>query len=139
MRVSKGAPLRERLERFTELIPFHACWEWTGATNGLGYGQLGMSRGHRPRNVYAHRVSYELSRGSIPEGMEVDHLCHNPRCVNPDHLQIVSHQDNMRRSKAATKTACKRGHDWTDPRNVYFRKNGTRYCAECARTRWLRR
>jgi len=67
------------------------CWAWTGATAGPGYGQFG-------RNGLAHRVAYERAFGPIPEGMEIDHLCRNRRCVNPDHLDAVSHEENLRRS-----------------------------------------
>src|SRR5439155_14170788 len=93
------------------------------------------------RDQPLHRLIWRLFRGEIPAGTELDHVCKNVACVNPspEHHEAVTHAENMRRSRSATKTACNYGHDWTDPRNVYVRANGRRWCAECARTRWSRR
>jgi hypothetical protein len=68
------------------------CWNWTGWENGSGYGKIW----HRGRALYAHRVSLELAGIEIPTGSEVLHSCDNPRCVNPAHLRLGSHLDNMR-------------------------------------------
>jgi hypothetical protein len=65
-----------------------ACWQWTGTTSN-GYGKYG--------SIWAHRFSWELLRGPIPHNLEVDHLCRNRGCVNPEHLEIVSHRENVRR------------------------------------------
>lgn len=62
------------------------CWLWTGPTNGR-YGRIG-------RRTYAHRASYEIANGPIPEGMFVMHLCDTPLCVRPDHLTIGTAKDN---------------------------------------------
>lgn len=72
--------------------PMSGCWLWTGGTTRSGYGVYG-----KPQTT-AHRVSYELHVGPIPSGHDMDHLCRNRACVNPDHLEPVSHHENMRRS-----------------------------------------
>lgn len=74
----------------------NGCWEWTATVNVNGYGstQLGGRKGKR---VYAHRLSYEAYKGSIPEGLDLDHLCRNRKCVNPDHLEAVSRKINAHR------------------------------------------
>lgn len=66
------------------------CWQWTGATTSWGYGVLRV-KGH---NVHAHRVSWELHNGPIPEEMFVCHKCDNPQCTNPEHLFIGTARDN---------------------------------------------
>ena len=101
------------------------CWPWTAAVSKNGYGNLaGLS---------AHRVSYELNVGSIPEGLQIDHLCRNTRCVRPDHLEPVTGLENMRRRYAYV-THCKRGHEYT-PENTYRKPDGCRDCRACIRRR----
>lgn len=78
------------------------CWIWQGPDNGQGYGTLRLP-GVRKKS-YAHRVSYEMLVGPIPEGLYLDHLCRNPPCVNPDHLEPVTHAENVRRGLAVGHT-----------------------------------
>jgi len=73
------------------------CWVWQGAGNGRGYGLVRVA----DKLKYVHRVSFELMMGAIPSGLEIDHLCRNRACWRPDHLEPVTHQENMRRSRAA--------------------------------------
>ena len=87
--VSNGTePLEQRMEWRTERTD--SCWNWTGATNSQGYGQLRFGN----KAIYAHRVAWEMNNGPIPDGLVVDHMCHNRRCVNPAHLQIVTQKQN---------------------------------------------
>ena len=107
-----------------------SCWNWV-ASRVHGYGSFRIGR----RSHAAHRVAWELLVGPIPEGLVLDHLCRNPSCVNPDHLEAVSIPENVRRGLKtyAIRTTCKHGHDITDPANVKTRPNGRRECRICAR------
>jgi hypothetical protein len=74
----------------------NGCWKWLKCLSPEGYGRYLKGKG----NQYSHRVYYEKAHGPIPKGMDLDHLCRNPFCVNPDHLEPVSHKENVRRGKA---------------------------------------
>lgn len=114
------------------------CWLWTGARSGSGRGNFmpdGRRSGKR-RMVYAHRFAYELLVGPVPEGLELDHLCRIPLCVNPEHLEAVTHQENVHRGIApsavnARKTHCRRGHPLSGM-NLYIEPGtGGRRCVIC--------
>ena len=110
------------------------CWDWNGFLND-GYG--GLYNGLR--KVAVHRYSYELRYGTIPKELEIDHLCRNPKCVNPEHLEAVTHKENMQRGivgeslrmRKLARTHCYRGHPFA-PDNVRLDKQGYRVCLQCA-------
>lgn len=110
------------------------CWPWRAYINPEGYGWFWING--KPR--LAHLVAYELTYGDVPTGLVIDHTCENPACVNPDHLEPVTHGVNLIRSATtqaginARKTHCKRGHEFTED-NTYVRPNGDRECRTCKR------
>jgi hypothetical protein len=107
------------------------CWTWTGKTTKAGYGTY--------RDQLAHRLVYEQLHAPIPDGLELDHLCRNPPCVNPAHLDPVTHPENCRRgiAGAITKarmlanTHCARGHEWTAENTKQTPRQ--RKCRQCIR------
>lgn len=116
------------------------CWEWTAAKDRHGYGVIG--RGTREEGVArAHRVSYELNVGPIPEGLVIDHLCRNRGCVNPAHLEVVSLGENTARGESHARlrdvmdarTHCKHGHEFTEQNTRRDARTGGKRCRECAR------
>lgn len=132
-------------ERFLSKIrrdPDTGCWLWTGATNSNGYGQIKVDG----RTTYAHRFAYEVARGPVPAGMELDHLCSVRRCVRPSHLEAVDHRTNLLRGQTTTAamanrngqvTHCPQGHPY-DEANTY-RWGGRRHCKACHAARQRRR
>lgn len=109
------------------------CWRWISTMAGpkSTYGQFAI----KGKKIPAHRVAYVMFVGEIPTGLELDHLCRNRWCVNPAHLEPVTHTENMQRGSRAMRAHCIRGHKYT-PENIYTRKNrGGRECKECNRLR----
>lgn len=116
------------------------CWPWNGAIDGDGYGRVWDTANNR--NALAHRVMFQISNGDIPDGMVLDHTCHDGdcrggvacphrRCVNPAHLAVVTIAENVARRSIVDERYCKRGHDRTLPGGVVA---GTRNkCAVCQR------
>ena len=117
----------------------NGCWLWAKAVNTNGYGY----KWHKGKLHHAHRVSWELNRGPIPDGLFVLHRCDVKLCVNPEHLFLGTQTDNMRDAMAKgigkffqKKTHCKRGHPLVGE-NIYIDSQNTRQCLECTRTRKL--
>lgn len=114
------------------------CWEWTASTRNGGYGQFWLS----PRLRSSHRVAYEALVGPIPPGLQIDHLCRNRGCCNPDHLELVTQSENARRGIPGQRSVqCKNGHPWSEG-NTYTCPRGKRHCRTCRRaynTAWKRR
>ena len=126
-------------ERFNEKVErTDTCWLWTGALNSKGYGSMS----YNGKGTNAHRLSYILHKGEIPDGLIICHTCDTPKCVNPDHLWAGTPSENMKDmfakdrqgSTSRQKTHCRRGHEFT-PENIVLKtdSDGTtqRNCREC--------
>jgi len=135
--------LRERFEAKVSVDVASGCWNWTGARHmRTGYGSIRVYIDGVAKSDSAHRVAHQLFKGPIPDGLQIDHLCRNRRCVNPDHLEAVTCRVNILRGTSfqainAAKTECIRGHAF-DATNTYIYAAGKRYCRECRRVAWRR-
>ena len=124
-------------DSFLKRVNIHpdGCWEWTGATDTSGYGRYRYGGRHEP----THRLLWKLTVADVAGDLELDHLCRNRVCCNPDHLEPVSRRENTLRGEGPTavlarKTHCKRGHPLSGA-NLYTYPNGKRLCRECERMR----
>ena len=110
------------------------CWLWERGLNEKGYGVVWTKAA---RSKKAHKRIFEAINGPVPEGYELDHLCRNRACVNPFHLEVVTHKENMSRGYYAMKTHCPHGHEYSEE-NTYRYKSG-RICKTCTRAKVLER
>jgi hypothetical protein len=124
-----------RLQGKVRIAP-SGCWEWQGYIRPNGYGSFYF----RGRPTTAHRAAYQIFVGPVGERADLDHLCRNRRCVNPDHLEIVSRRENCRRGimgqvnaeRERAKTCCRNGHAYVED-NVHIAPQGWRRCCICRR------
>lgn len=120
------------IERLTKRIEkTETCWIWTGGKSH-GYGMVTINS----RVMMVHRAMYEIYKGPIPDRYVIDHLCRNPSCVNPDHLEAVTERENILRGNGATainarKTACSNGHEYTKETCRVVETTGERRCRVC--------
>ena len=132
MLLEKGLPLIVRLMERVECTK--DCWNWTGGKFENGYGKIEI----KGKTKKAHRVSYELLKGQIPDGLVIDHcICNNKSCINPDHLEAVTCKVNLQRAGALI-TNCPQGHELSTD-NLVKRKDGRRSCKTCCRVQSLAR
>jgi len=130
--IYKKRPVEDRFWNKVAITP--SCWLWTGATAGDGYGAFRIG----DKLMIAHRVVYEMLIGKIPEGLQIDHLCRIKKCVNPNHLEAITQQENLLRgdtlaAKKSKQTHCIHGHEFTKE-NTYRRPTTlTRSCKTCKR------
>lgn len=123
-------------------IKLDECWLWAGSVSETDYGVIYYYDRGKTRNSRAHRVVYENYKGFIPKGLVIDHLCRVHRCINPEHLEAVTVEENVMRGVGATaknarKTHCPEGHEFT-PDNIITRYHGSngrpnRHCKTCHR------
>jgi len=88
------------LEEYFKVNPVTGCWDWYGGISSSGYGNYAIDR----KSYGAHRVVFEKYKSKIPTGMDLDHICKNRACVNPNHLEVVSRKENIRRGKNTSLT-----------------------------------
>lgn len=133
-RSSRWAPqtLEDRIRNGVEVTE-SGCWEWRRSILAAGYGCIRVDGKTRT----THSVAYEVFKGRVPEGLEIDHLCRNRACCNPDHMEAVTHSVNVRRGNGPkikrAITHCPNGHEYTED-NLY-RFSGRRACKTCAKRR----
>lgn len=140
----KPTDLPPRIASKIKVNPESGCWEWQGAKHSCGYGRIttGGSRSPNMKVHYPHRIAYESVKGPIPQGLQIDHLCRNRLCVNPDYLEAVTQKENMLRGIGASainaaKTHCIRGHV-LEGDNLQIPRGGKwtwRRCHECYKLR----
>ncbi|RCH70488.1 hypothetical protein DT019_03085 [Streptomyces sp. SDr-06] len=140
MRLPDGREVQLTQEQFDHVwslvsLDASGCWIWNGRRFPTGYGRYRLAG----TVVYSHRLMYMITTGPIEQGLHTDHLCRNPPCCNPEHLEPVTCRENIMRSPIApaainaNKTHCKRGHPLSGS-NVQVTPDGGRSCRTCAIT-----
>lgn len=144
----KARPADERFDEKVEIAKAGECWTWTASVDGKGYGQFCHAGGKS--TMRAHRFAYERAFGPVPDGLLVCHTCDNRRCVNPAHLFVGSHSDNMKDMRrkgrgnsppsngSGPRSLCPNGHAYTTE-NTHIVSRGTRQCIECRLAKERRR
>jgi len=118
-----------RFQKFIELDLLSGCWLWKGFLT-QGYGRMKING----KSLLVHRLAFLHWNDQIPRELQLDHLCRNRSCVNPEHLEIVTNQENCRRGEKYTKQFCKNGHPRIS-KNLYVKPSGNRDCRICTNLR----
>lgn len=148
MRINDGRRAEALVDRWGDrvLVMPDGCWEWQGIKNAYGYGVIttGSTSYGTVRRFMAHRLAWEFLRGPIPDGLQMDHLCRNRGCVNPDHLEPVTQHENLLRgntipARNAAKTHCAKGHAYDEANTRRDKKTGARICRACRADQQRRR
>lgn len=127
--------VEERLLKYSIPVTESGCLIWIGYTNEYGYGKITVN----DKAKWVHRVAYELAKGRIEKGLDIDHLCRVRCCINPDHLEAVTRRVNLLRGNTntamhAAKVLCKRGHPLSGANlRIDVKGNGisARQCRAC--------
>lgn len=134
-RIDPVSRLMSKINKNGPIIKPHLgpCWTWKASFTHNGYGRFK----YQGKTVLAHRYSYTVLKGPIPEGLTLDHICRNTACVNPDHLEPVTMKVNVLRGDTITaansvKTHCNMGHELSGE-NLFIRSDGRRRCRTCER------
>lgn len=132
---------QEQIQRFNNKIDIDkntGCHVWLGAKSVFGHGRITIEY----QQYYAHRIAYKLKYGKLTDNLEIDHLCRNPACVNPNHLEEVTHKVNVERGEVGyhnrAKTHCASGH-LLSTGNIYLSNKNQRVCKAClkiSKIRW---
>lgn len=134
----RGLSTAERIKAYIQPKPNSGCWIWTGKCSVGGYGQMKIAR----KWVYIHIYNYRTMHGEISERLELDHLCRVRPCVNPWHLEAVTHTENVRRglgNRKNERTHCPRGHEYTLENTKLKRNRTSRECKTCHRFKMAER
>jgi hypothetical protein len=134
--MSRATPSRVVARLLGNVEQAGGCLISTYSTGSHGYSQIGWydSSAGRSHMALGHRVAWEAEHGPIPEGLTVDHICRNRRCVNIEHLRLLSNVDNARDNGMARRTHCPQGHEY-DEANTHHDAKGHRKCRACAADR----
>ncbi len=124
----------EDLEKFLKRISFKKCWQWKAGKTSRGYGAFYLKK---QKQILSHRFSFIIFKKEIPKNLEIDHLCRNRLCCNPNHLESVTRKENLSRSFLclstlnSLKTHCPSGHKYSKDNTILRINKNSRECKKC--------